>query len=75
MEIELENGEEMRKWRDSPSTSPYFLFISSQNVKYGAFVANVTINLTYEKIILGQTRCEEALQVVPAWHVAKIVSI
>ena len=75
----------MRKWReneemekDSLSTFPHFLFISSlsihflskillQNVKYGTFVDNVTKKHTrYEKIILGQIRCEKAPQVVRA---------
>ena len=58
MERELENEEEME--RDSLSTFPHFLFISSLsihflyqkclillNVKYGTFVANVTKNFTY----------------------------
>ena len=61
-----------------PSLSISFIkncHILSQNVKYGTFVANVTKNLIYEKIILGQIRCEEALQVVPAWRVAEIASI
>ena len=73
--------ERMRKWRenkemerDSLSTFPHFLFISSlchilsQNVKYSIFVANVTKteHTRYEEIILGRILCEEAPQVVTA---------
>ena len=62
-----------KRERDSLSTFPHFLFISSvcihflyqnchilwQNVKYGTLVASATK-------ILGRIRCEKAPQVVPA---------
>ena len=51
----------MRKWRDSLSTFPHFLFISSLSIHF----LNKKI-VTYEKIILGRIRCKEAPQVVPA---------
>ena len=65
----------MRKWReneekerDSLSTFPHFLFISSLsihflylnlslNVKKKA--QKIKINMLYEEIILGRIRCEE----------------
>ena len=68
--------------RDSLSTYPHFLFISSHsinflyqncvmlslNVKNSTPVADVTKNLTYrhKKIILSQIHCEKAPQVVKA---------
>ena len=72
----------MRKWREihsihvlifslfPPSLSISYIkncLILSQNVKYGTFVADVTKNLSNEKIILGRIRCEKAPQVVRAW--------
>ena len=68
----MREGEEME--RDSFSTFPHSLFISSlsihfrikiclilsQNVKYGTFVANVTKTLTYA--LLGNNSGSNSLQ-------------
>ena len=67
--------------RESLSTSTHFLFISSLSINflYQNFchkmlntallsrMSQKTEHMRYEKIILDQIRCEEALQVVPAW--------
>ena len=62
-----ENGKRMRKWREIPSLLKNCLILS-QNVKYGTFVVSVIKNgdMHFEETILGQIRCEEAPQVVPA---------
>ena len=55
--------------RDSLTTFPHFLFISSLSIhflyqKLSNFVVK-TLHTRCEKIILNQIRCEKALQVVP----------
>ena len=84
------NGERMRKWtqneqieRDSLSTFPHFLFITSLSIHFLSKIVHfyremlntallswksqTTQHTLYEKIILGRIRCEKAPQVVISW--------